>query len=119
MPNSILQTQKKPVTKKNIQEGGGQFRFYGSAEGIRAISEIIWWTMDYENLTYASVGEAAGCSGVTVSKLAHGETLQPRYSTVMNIMEALGYEIAGERDKSNCKGREPRTAAAVSLKRAV
>jgi transcriptional regulator with XRE-family HTH domain len=44
-------------------------------------------------LTYSAIANQANCSPATVSNIAAGETRFPRFSTVFNILAALGFDV--------------------------
>lgn len=47
-------------------------------------------------MKYVRLAEKAGCCPATISKLAAGETHLPRASTVLNILQALGYQLVAK-----------------------
>lgn len=44
-------------------------------------------------MKYARIADKAGCCAQTISHLASGETHEPRASTVLKILAALGFEL--------------------------
>lgn len=77
---AYARTERELWQDHHFNDVGAACRFVGAE--IRA-----------SKLKYSKLAELANCHPQTISNLAHGETSQPRFSTILQILRALGFEI--------------------------
>lgn len=77
---AYARTERELWRDHHFNDVGAACRFLGAE--IRA-----------SKMKYSKLAELANCHPTTISNLAHEETHQPRFSTVLQILRALGFEV--------------------------
>ena len=62
-------------------------------EGLARIAQLIRDERAYFGLTREEVAQKAGVCVYTLWRLEAHETVYPRFSTVVNILNALGFDV--------------------------
>jgi DNA-binding Xre family transcriptional regulator len=66
----------------------GEFHYEDTSDYVSLAASLL----RKSHMKYSHVATATGMSGSTASNLASGKTRYPRFSTIANILGALGYE---------------------------
>jgi len=68
-----------------------------SFENIYELTKFVAGEIRLSKMKYNKIAEKASCCSATVSNIAHGVTRDPRASTVIKILQVLGYRVAVRR----------------------
>lgn len=79
--------KSRPVA--NVVDGHLEFTFKNEVELYKFLAREI----AVRKVKFSKFAEKADMSTNTVSRMAHGETQFPRFSTVFHMLSALGYEL--------------------------
>lgn len=77
------------LASKREKAGIREFSFKNTYELVDFVAQEI----RSANIKFSRLADKAGCCPRTVAKIAYRDTKEPRASTVLNILKALGFEI--------------------------
>lgn len=101
MPAVQQSTVTSLVHARAAQRAGRQGQY--TLDGLYEICAFLTAEIQASKRRYSDIARRAGCCPSTVSNLASGQTKNPSSSTLVGILQALGFRLIADTDDGDVK----------------